>query len=378
MEYQDLLDTLLEKSNGENDLTYEEICDNFGLSISPTTLRKSWNSVCGGRAVYQYLTDKMDNPTETEEEIRRLQDIKRDLVKERTRLQDQRRIVNKDIREEARFENLKDAMLDAIGELEPIVWNDVDYKNDGKEAALLFSDVHYGLKIDTPLNYFDAEVCKERIAKLCEKTIKYCRLHNVTKLNVCMLGDFINGLIQQSSRVDQEEDCVSQLMSFCEIVTQMLNELNKNIDEVVVYSTFGNHSRLIANKKESVNRENFGRLVPFYLKARLPQLKIIDSHGVDYIEAIIGGKKTVMTHGDKDTVDNCSVNFTRILGYMPEQVFLGHTHDFCNVDKDGVDVVVNGCVDGQDEYALTLRRNSKPHQVLRIYDDDVATYKIDL
>lgn len=378
MEYQDLLDTLLEKSNGENDLTYEEICDNFGLSISPTTLRKSWNSVCGGRAVYQYLTDKMDNLTETEEEIRRLQDIKRDLVKERIRLQDQRRIVNKDIREEARFENLKDAMLDAIGELEPIVWNDVDYKNNGKEAALLFSDIHYGLKIDTPLNYFDAEVCKERIAKLCEKTIKYCRLHNVTKLNVCMLGDFINGLIQQSSRVDQEEDCISQLMSFCEIVTQMLNELNKNIDEVVVYSTFGNHSRLIVNKKESVNRENFGRLVPFYLKARLPQLKIVDSHSVDYIEATIGGKKTVMTHGDKDTVDNCSVNFTRILGYMPEQIFLGHTHDFCNVDKDGVDVVINGCVDGQDEYALTLRRNSKPHQVLRIYDDDVATYKIDL
>lgn len=378
MEYQDLLDTLLEKSNGENDLTYEEICDSFGLSISPTTLRKSWNSICGGRAVYQYLTDKMDNPTETEEEIRRLQDIKRDLVKERTRLQDQRRIVNKDIREEARFENLKDAMLDAIGELEPIVWNDVEFKNEGKEAALLFSDIHYGLKIDTPLNYFDAEVCKERIAKLCEKTIKYCRLHNVTKLNVCMLGDFINGLIQQSSRVDQEEDCISQLMGFCEIATQMLNELNNNIDEVVVYSTFGNHERNVANKKESVNRENFGRLVPFYLKARLPQLKIVDSHGVDYIEAIIGGKKTVMTHGDKDTVDSCSVNFTRILGYMPEQVFLGHTHDFCNVDKDGVDVVVNGCVDGQDEYALTLRRNSKPHQVLRIYDDDVATYKIDL
>lgn len=378
MEYQDLLDTLLEKSNGENDLTYEEICENFGLTISPTTLRKSWNSICGGRAVYQYLTDKMDNPTETEEEIRRLQDIKRDLVKERTRLQDQRRIVNKDIREEARFENLKDAMLDAIGELEPIVWNDVEFKNDGKEAALLFSDVHYGLKIDTPLNYFDTEVCKERIAKLCEKTIKYCRLHNVTKLNVCMLGDFINGLIQQSSRVDQEEDCVAQLMEFCEIATQMLNELYKNIDEIVVYSTFGNHCRCIANKKESVNRENFGRLVPFYLKARLPQLKIIDSHGVDYIEATIGGKKTVMTHGDKDTADNCSVNFTRILGYMPEQVFLGHTHDFCNVDKDGVDVVVNGCIDGQDEYALTLRRNSKPHQVLRIYDDDVATYKIDL
>ena len=46
MEYQDLLDTLLEKSNGENDLTYEEICDSFGLSISPTTLRKSWNSIC--------------------------------------------------------------------------------------------------------------------------------------------------------------------------------------------------------------------------------------------------------------------------------------------------------------------------------------------
>lgn len=377
MNYEDILELLSEKVHGQSEVTWEDLGTELG--ISPTSLRKMCGGAYGGVAVYDYLKD-MKLPKSSyasDEQIERFEKAKEEAQKERYKLYDQRREWNKIVREEARFEHLKEVMLEAIDGLEPIGFETQNTKdNDGIEAALLVSDLHLGLVIDTPLNYYDISVAKDRLLQLANKAVKYCRLHNVKKLNVCLLGDLISGLIQQSARCDQEEDSVSQLMTVCELLTQMIAFLQSKVQEVILYSTFGNHARAIANKKESTNRENFERLVPFYLKARIPQLKIVDSHGVDYLEANIGGLKTVITHGDKDSWNNADVNFARLLGYVPQQIFLGHVHDFHNVDLNGCDVVVNGCIDGSDEYAMSLRKNAPPHQVLRIYDDDICTYKI--
>lgn len=377
MNYEEILELLSEKVHGQSDVTWEEL--SIELGISPTSLRKMCGGAYGGVAVYNYLKDisLSSKAYASDEQIERFEKAKEEAQKERYKLYDQRREWNKVIREEARFEHLKEVMLDAIDGLDPIQFvENNEQKNHGVEAALLVSDLHLGLIIDTPLNYYDISVAKDRLVQLANKTIKYCKIHNVTKLNVCLCGDLISGVIQQSARCDQEEDTVSQLMTVCELITQMMSFFKNKLPEVVLYSTFGNHARVISNKKESTNRENFERLVPFYLKARIPQLKIVDSHGVDYLEANIGGLKTIITHGDKDSWNNADVNFARLLGYVPQQIFLGHVHDFHNVDLNGCDVVVNGCIDGSDEYAMSLRKNAPPHQVLRIYDDDICTYKI--
>lgn len=377
MNYEEILELLSEKVHGQSDVTWEEL--GIELGVSPTSLRKMCGGAYGGVAVYNYLKDMSlsSKAYASDEQIERFEKAKEEAQKERYKLYDQRREWNKVIREEARFEHLKEVMLEAIDGLDPIQFVENNkQKNHGVEAALLVSDLHLGLIIDTPLNYYDISVAKDRLVQLANKTVKYCKVHNVTKLNVCLCGDLISGVIQQSARCDQEEDTVSQLMTVCELITQMMSFFENKLPEVVLYSTFGNHARVISNKKESTNRENFERLVPFYLKARIPQLKIVDSHGVDYLEANIGGLKTIITHGDKDSWNNADVNFARLLGYVPQQIFLGHVHDFHNVDLNGCDVVVNGCIDGSDEYAMSLRKNAPPHQVLRIYDDDICTYKI--
>ena len=360
------LQLLIDKVEDVTDLSWQDIIDELGLDISRDSLRKQFGGQFGGYAVMRYLQDKNIGNSDDATDLR---ELKQELYKERIRLQDQRRSFNKGLKEEARFEHLKEVLLERLYDLPELTFNKTKLlKTDGVEGALLFSDVHYGLKIDTPLNYYDVAVSQERIEQMTDKTIEYCLKNGVTKLSVCLLGDFVSGMIHNSVRVEQEEDVITQLMDFSEILAQVVTRLRESINDVVVYSTWGNHSRIIQNKKESINRENLERLVPFYLKNRVPSdVKIIDSHGVDYIEATIGGLKTVITHGDKDTPMTAVNNFVRILGYVPEQVFLSHIHEYNEKDDCDCQITVNGSVCSTDEYALSLRKATKPCQILKIY-----------
>ncbi len=47
-----------------------------------------------------------------------------------------------------------------------------------------------------------------------------------------------------------------------------------------------------------------------------------------------------------------------------------------NYNDSKCEIIVNGAVVGTDEYAVSIRRSTKPSQTLRIYDMDVCTYKI--
>ena len=65
-----------------------------------------------------------------------------------------------------------------------------------------------------------------------------------------------------------------------------------------------------------------------------------------------------------------------ILGYVPVEIFCGHYHRMEMLNDNNTDVVVNGSVMGTDSYAMKHRLNTKPHQILRVYNgDDVCTYK---
>ena len=380
MTYDEKLEILYDAvENGVSRDEWEDLVDELGLEIHPDSLRKAFNCTeFSGFRVMQHYKDKITGEYCSDDEIKKIEDAKWELYKERTRMQDSRRELNKSYREEARFENLKEVLLERIENLPKVKFHNQIKSKTGLEGALLFSDVHLGLTINTPLNFYNVDIAKERISQMVEKTIYYCEKNNVTKLNICVLGDCISGLIHNSIRVEQEEDTVTQIMDFSEILVYVVEELQKHIADLVVYSTWGNHDRIISNKRDSLNIENLSRIVPFYLKARIPELKVIDSHGSDYIEATIGNMKTIMSHGDKDSVSSAVNNFVRLLGYVPEQIFLGHTHEY--VDKCDCDtqITVNGCVDGSDEYAVSIRKSSKPHQVLKIYDVDTVTIKLDL
>ena len=169
--YEKNLELLINKVDGIADIDWEEARDIIGADIHPDSLRKAFATTeYGGYHVAKYLLDKKASEL-ADETINKLQQKKDEEYKERVRLQDARREYNKGLREEARFENLVDVMRNSINYMPTLDFKSKNIDSNEAKASLLISDLHYGALVDNPINYYDTDVCRERMNTLLNKTI---------------------------------------------------------------------------------------------------------------------------------------------------------------------------------------------------------------
>lgn len=375
--YEDNLQLLIDKVDGVNDLSWDDLCDRLNLDVHPDSLRKAFSvtDYCGYQ-VAQYYINKSTQEL-TADMIAKIQTAKDAEYKERVRLQDARREYNKTLREDARFANLVDVMKEQINDLPTIDfgYEGIDHKT-GVKAALIVSDLHYGATSDNVLNLYNIEICNERMQTLLNKTIHYCTIHHVDELFVNLGGDLVSGLIHVSGRVEQEEDVITQTMQVAELLSKFIAELSKKVPNIKVIGVQGNHSRVSADRRQSLNPENFERIIFEYISNRLG-IPVMRNGLEDWVAYNIGNRKVFLEHGDKSSMGSARERAINVLGYVPDDIFVGHFHHMEVIDKHGTDVVVNGSVIGTDAYAMKHRLHTKPYQILRIYDgDDVCTYKV--
>lgn len=377
--YEKNLQTLIGKVEGSVDMGWDEVCDYIGADIHPDSLRKAFATTeYGGYNVAKYLMNKTAHEL-TDDMIKTLQSKKDEEYKERVRLQDARREYNKELRAEARYENLIDIMKCAIDEMPNLSFCSKEVGSSGVKASLVVSDLHYGALIDNAVNFYNTDVCKERMSTLLDKTIKYCTIHHVKELYVNLAGDLVCGNIHLTSRVEQEEDIIAQTMQVAELLSNFLAELSKHVPSIAVVCVQGNHSRVTPNRKESLNQENFERIIFEYIKMRLPNIRMLMNGAEDWIAYNIGGRKMFLEHGDKSSVSSAREKAVNLLGYVPDTIIFGHFHHLEVNDDNGTDVVVNGSVMGSDSYAVRRRLHTQPYQVMQVYDGaDVCTYKLTL
>jgi len=384
-EYEQQLGYLSEVVENPHACDWAAACNYLGTTLHPDSVRKAFACTrYGGYAVYKYFMHRLQENSclGSEEELRRLEELKDSIYTERVRNSDKVRELRAAQRVNARFENLRDTlveelrMTDKIDVVPCLTYTPVK----DSEASLLISDIHLGLKVDNQFNYYDAEEVKRKLDILTEKTIKYCDLHKVNKLYVELLGDLISGLIQFTSRCDQEEDIIQQTMIMAELLSGMIGTLKVHIPEIVVLGVPGNHGRAIADKKQNLDRENFEKLIYAYIKARLPEdITVITSHTEDFIYYTIAGRKVVLTHGHNDKPENAKLHYCNLLKEHVDEIHMGHYHAQQIIDDCDTDIVINGAMLGTDSYTIQLRKNTKPSQTLRVYsltDRDVCTYKI--
>lgn len=377
--YEDELQLLIDKVEQVNDMDWVEVTDELGINMSPETLRKSFTGgYYGGYQVAKYYQDKIANGILTEQEVGAINAAKDELFKEKVRLQDARRELNALKREDARFENLVDRMTQAVEELPDIVLpKAMPFNETGiAEASLLISDLHYGLEVDNAVNFYNCDLVREYLAQICEKTKYYCALHRVHTLHINLAGDLISGRIRLQARVDNEEDTITQIISVSEILSEFIAQLDSVIPEVKVYGVIGNHSRVEENKKSVLHSENFERLIFRYIKLRVPHIPFITNGLEDWLIYKIKDKRIFLTHGDKDSVNNIKIHAVNITQQIPDICYLGHVHHLNVKDDNGTMIVVNGSLVGSDDYAVSLRYNTKPYQMLQIFDKDMCLYQL--
>lgn len=304
---------------------------------------------------------------------------KDEIYKIKVQLQDANREKRKILREESRLENLIDVIKEHTNIMKPYDFKKCNnISNDNIEASLLIGDIHYGLEVDNVLNLYNTDIAKERLNILLNKSLKYCKLHGVSKLHVNLCGDLLNGIIKLQHRVDAEEDIITQIIDISDFLSDFIKILCENITEVHVYGVIGNHSRVNENKKMNMPAENFERLVFKYMQLKLPNVPIHLNGIEDWITYKIKNKNVFLTHGDKDNINNVKIHAINVSNQIPDIIYMGHVHHMNIKDDNGTNIVVNGSVVSTDDYAMGLRCNTKPYQILQIFNEDVCTYRIDL
>lgn len=361
---------ILGKTNKE---IYEIIKEETGTNMAESSIRCNsaiWNECLEYCREQNFFGDNNEELAKLDKKIQELEKLK-------FQVSDQKRINNSYIRSMARWEHMEDSMIKAIEDISrtyvPIKDNDICIINGTRKAVLMLSDWHIGMTNDTSHNVYNLEVAKYRLEELYNKVVNRCVLHGVNELNIEILGDMTNGLIHLSTRVNNEEDVISQTMLVAEMLSDFVSKLANIITNVKVHGTIGNHGRCSANIKENIEVENFERLITWYMKSRLDKYKnieIFDNYEEDIILYKVFDTTICSVHGHKEKYADAVKNMCSFLHIWIDELHLGHFHSHnVKTDNDMI-TIVNGSFAGTDNYAESLRRSNRPSQTLLIYNQE--------
>ena len=251
------------------------------------------------------------------------------------------------------------------------------------DLLIHLTDIHAGIEIHNWKNDFDEDVLKNRIEKFTSDIANIRRLHNSENAYI-VIGEIISGIIHNNLRLQNNMDMMEQFKYVSELISAMLAELSKHFSHIYVYTTPGNHSRVLPKKEDSLDGENMDVLLPFYLKARMQNVKNITicDNTIEPETAMfdIRGNNVFAAHGHKDSPSNVVQNFTMLFGIKPNIVLLGHRHTNGLTTVHDTKVIESGCVSGTDQYAMSIRKSNRPEQTVSVIGDKglVCLYDIQL
>lgn len=309
----------------------------------------------------------------------------REAKKEKQKLSDERVEFNRQIRQEARKESYIDLVKRIICESVEPMNVDTTYKMFDGDTDLLchLTDIHTGIEIDNYKNVFNEEVLKKRIEEYTSKILDIRKLHQSQDCYL-VVGEIVSGLIHSNLRLQNNMDLMEQFKYISELISAMLVRLADDFNHIYVFTTPGNHSRIVAKKEDALDGENMDVLLPFYLKARLQNIgniRICDNTLEPEIAMFtIRGNMVFSAHGHKDSPATVVQNFTLLFNMKPDIVLLGHRHLNGLTTVYDTKVIESGSVSGTDQYAMSIRKANKPEQTVSVVGKDglLCVYDIKL
>lgn len=370
------------------DLTWQDItnCINSESEVfySPDTIRKWWKIFS---QAMEYTFSLKDNAF-GEDIFADIEKKKQELFKEKVKFQDQKRELNNLLRNEARFEHIRDEIVKAANELNQkkhFIYKKTNNVSSDREAVLLVGDIHKGMVSENHWNKYNDEIYNKRLSHLLAKTIEYAKFHQCKTLHCSILGDLINGWIHISSRILASENVIQQTMHVSEDLAEFLYELSLSVDELYVYGVRGNHDRVTPSYKEALSDESFADIVYWWMEMRLSAVENVKfvKNEIDEELSIadVCGYTCYSLHGHKDSPADAVEKWSMLTKKVPDYVFMGHYHHKQEDEIQGADAIVNPSFCGVDEYAKDKRLVNKPAQTLMIFTPDEGrqcTYKIRL
>lgn len=368
------------KDSGLSDMSWNDVADiinrELGMDDMPyseAAFRKPYQ-----QAKRFYDAGVFDNVSDDEylSEIR-LQ--RQELEKERVRMRDERNELKRMLREEARKESFMEQIRRAISEcdVKPLEHDESKtfdgVTNGDNDLIVTLTDLHTGIQIDNFCNKFDSDVLKTRLNRYIDKIVEVQRRHGSENAFV-IVSEVISGLIHDSLRIESNQTVIEQFLTAVNYISDFLAEISRHFSCVNVFCCPGNHSRVVANKDNSVKGENLDNLVIPFLEAKLQNFDNVYCYGNEIEESVamfnVRNNIIMASHGDKDEPSSVVQKFTMMFGVKPSIVYLSHRHTNAMSTVYDTKVITSGCMSGSDNYCMDKRLRGKPEQVVSVITDD--------
>ena len=159
-----------------------------------------------------------------------------------------------------------------LSKIEPLNYIPTVTTQSDNDLIVHLTDLHTGIEINNYANTFNSDVLRNRLKDYLDKILEIKNRHNSENCYI-IIGEIVSGLIHNNLRIENNLDLIQQFKFIAKLISEFIQVLSQNFNQVEVYVTMGNHSRITAKKEDNLIGENVDLLLPFYLDASCQLLK---------------------------------------------------------------------------------------------------------
>ena len=333
------------------------------------------------------------NNIQDENKLQEILIAKKELEKERKKIQTINLEYNQYVRDISRFELFNEKIKEAIDNMPALIFSNTiqDKFNSKQTAVLCISDAHNGVEINMqtvfnePINIYSPDILKKRLNKLADTVIKdYKNNFNYKKLIVFDLGDGIQNILRLTDIAKLKTGVIDSVLQYAEMISQFLNKIQNELNIQIEFSCLGgNHSELrLISTGRNWESENLGKVIREFIALRLKDNQNIkvDPYS-DFSFKQIEGINILAIHGDdsKKNINEISYweqyhNITidiLLMGHFhhQEQISLGYSP---TGDKE---IIIVPSLIGINEFSRKNRKLARAGAKFILFEDNNKTWE---
>ena len=324
--------------------------------------------------------------------IDELEKTRKELQKERIKLQTLNIERNRLDREEARQELFYE-LIGSVCEALPVPeFNPIDrgYTKD-INYVLTIADVHYGADFKTINNEYSREIAASRFEYLASRIRNFVEEKNLKRLYVVSLGDLLQGILRVSDLKLNDTSLVKCVVEISRLISNFLNEISKYVFVEYYHTGRANHTQLrcLGTKASALPEEDLEYVIGNYIKDSVRNNNRINVHLQDepmgFIDIELPANTLCAMHGHQiRNFENAIKDMEALTGRYYSALLLGHYHSGKEIPTNegefgDKEVLISSSFIGSDPYSESLFKGTKA--ACKIYgfngaEGHVESYKI--
>lgn len=383
--YEALLKDCSDKVHKINtDIDWQDIVEKYNIPWNGDSARKAQQPILlGGTFVSEYYKWKeSQNKNKNDDEYLKELDLKkRELQKERNKLQTEKLEYNKWLREEARDEMILENITTAISKLQPLdIPEYIPPCFDNQAYLLSFGDAHYGVEFQLKdlfgnvINEYSPEIFEKRMWDLYNQVVYLINKEGINELHIWELGDGLQGILRLNSQLMKlRYGIIDSSILYANFLAEWLNALSEHVKikfQMVIDSNH-NQLRICNSPKNAFPEENMSKSMLTLIKERLksnPNITIIENPtGMNY--GMMTDWNILGIHGEVKNLSSAIDEFSRTYGVHLDYLVGAHCHHLSQKET-GIrsEVLSVRSIIGVDPYALSLNKTSDAGASLFVFD----------